>query len=109
MGKDPEVRANQRYWFRRQLNLAREKALPVSIHSRDAAKDTLDIAKEEHLAEIGGVVHCFSYTVEMAREYLNMGMYLGIGGVLTYKFCLLIVGASYCCRLLLVTYEKEVP
>ena len=68
--KDPEVRANQRYWFRRQLNLAREKALPVSIHSRDAAKDTLDIAKEEHLAEIGGVVHCFSYTVEMAREYL---------------------------------------
>ena len=65
--------------------LAREKALPVSIHSRDAAKDTLDIAKEERLAEIGGVVHCFSYTVEMAREYLNMGMYLGIGGVLTYK------------------------
>ena len=54
--KDPEVRANQRYWFRRQLNLAREKVLPVSIHSRDAAKDTLDIAKEEHLAEIGGVV-----------------------------------------------------
>ena len=83
--KDPEVRANQRYWFRRQLNLAREKVLPVSIHSRDAAKDTLDIAKEEHLAEIGGVVHCFSYTEEMAREYLNMGMYLGIGGVLTYK------------------------
>ena len=66
--KDPEVRANQRYWFGRQLNLAREKALPVSIHSRDAAKDTLDIAKEERLAEIGGVVHCFSYTVEMARE-----------------------------------------
>ncbi len=85
MGKRPEVRANQRYWFGRQLNLAREKALPVSIHSRDAAKDTLDIAKEERLAEIGGVVHCFSYTVEMAREYLNMGMYLGIGSVLTYK------------------------
>ena len=83
--KDPEVRANQRYWFRRQLNLAREKALPVSIHSRDAAKDTLDIAKEEHLAEIGGVVHCFSYTVEMAREYLNMGFYLGIGGVVTFN------------------------
>ena len=83
--KDPEVRANQRYWFGRQLNLAREKALPVSIHSRDAAKDTLDIAKEERLAEIGGVVHCFSYTVEMAREYLNMGVYLGIGGVVTFK------------------------
>ena len=64
---------------------AREKKLPIVIHSRDAAKDTLDIAKEEKLAEIGGVVHCFSYSVEMAREYLNMGMYLGIGGVLTYK------------------------
>ena len=87
MGKnDPEVRANQRYWFRRQLNLAREKVLPVSIHSRDAAKDTLDIAKEEHLAEIGGVVHCFLLIQwKWAREYLNMGMYLGIGGVLTYK------------------------
>ena len=83
--KDPKARANQQYWFRRQMNLAREKKLPIVIHSRDAAKDTLDIAKEEKLSEIGGVVHCFSYSVEMAREYLNMGMYLGIGGVLTYK------------------------
>lgn len=83
--KEPEERENQRYWFRRQLNLAREEKLPVVIHSREAAKDTLDIAKEERLGEIGGVVHCFSYPVEIAREYLNMGMYLGIGGVLTYK------------------------
>ena len=83
--KDQEARANQQYWFRRQLNLAREEKLPVVIHSREAAKDTRDIAKEERLEEIGGVVHCFSYSVEMAREYLNMGMYLGIGGVLTYK------------------------
>lgn len=83
--KEPEERENQRYWFRRQLNLAREKKLPVVIHSREAAKDTMDIAKEERLGEIGGVVHCFSYSVEIAREYLNMGMYLGIGGVLTYK------------------------
>lgn len=60
--KDPEVRANQRYWFGRQLNLAREKALPVSIHSRDAAKDTLDIAKEERLAEIGGSTLFFLYS-----------------------------------------------
>lgn len=83
--KEPEERENQRYWFRRQLNLAREEKLPVVIHSREAAKDTLDIAKEERLGEIGGVVHCFSYPAEIAREYLNMGMYLGIGGVLTYK------------------------
>ncbi len=83
--KDTEERARQQYWFRRQLALARETALPVVIHSRDAAQDTLRIAQDEKLGEIGGVVHCFSYSVEMAREYLKMGMYLGIGGVLTYK------------------------
>ena len=75
----------QKKWFRRQLNLARELKLPVIIHSRDAAKDTLDIMKEEHSEEIGGVIHCFSYGKEMAAEYLKMGYYLGIGGVLTFK------------------------
>ena len=55
------------------------------IHSRDAAKDTLDIMKEQKAGEIGGVIHCFSYSREMAREYLNMGFYLGIGGVVTFK------------------------
>ena len=83
--KEPEARKNQQYWFRRQLNLARETKLPVVIHSREAAKDTLDIAVDEKIRDIGGVIHCFSYSVEMAREYLNMGFYLGIGGVLTYK------------------------
>ena len=75
----------QKKWFYRQLNLARELKLPVIIHSRDAAKDTLDIMKEEHSEEIGGVIHCFSYGKEMAAEYLKMGFYLGIGGVLTFK------------------------
>ena len=75
----------QKKWFHRQLNLARELKLPVIIHSRDAAKDTLDIMKEEHSGEIGGVIHCFSYGKEMAAEYLKMGFYLGIGGVLTFK------------------------
>lgn len=68
-----------------QLDLARRLKLPVIIHSRDAAKDTLDIMKAEHAEDIGGVIHCFSYTKEMAREYLNMGFFLGIGGVLTFK------------------------
>ena len=57
----------------------------VVIHSRDAAKDTLDIMKSFHAENLGGVIHCFSYTKEMAREYLNMGFYLGIGGVVTFK------------------------
>ena len=75
----------QKEWFVKQLNLAREVKLPVVIHSRDAARDTLEIMKAEHSEDIGGVIHCFSYGVEMAREYLNMGFYLGIGGVLTFN------------------------
>lgn len=79
---DPEI---QKHWFVRQLQLAREVELPVIIHSRDAAQDTLDIMKAEKAGEIGGVIHCFSYGTEMAREYLNMGFYLGIGGVVTFN------------------------
>lgn len=75
----------QKHWFSRQLALAREVKLPVIIHSRDGAKDTLDIMKAEKSGEIGGVIHCFSYSKEIAREYLNMGFYLGIGGVVTFK------------------------
>lgn len=82
---DEPEREIQKKWFVRQLALAKETGLPVIIHSRDAAKDTLDIMKAEHHGETGGVIHCFSYGVEMAREYLNMGYFLGIGGVLTFK------------------------
>lgn len=67
------------------MDLARQVKLPVIIHSRDAAKDTLDMMKEARAGEIGGVIHCFSYGTEIAREYLNMGFFLGIGGVLTFK------------------------
>lgn len=75
----------QKEWFRRQLNLARELAKPVIIHSRDAAKDTVDLMTEEHAEEIGGVIHCYSYTKETAEVFLKMGFYFGIGGVLTFK------------------------
>ena len=77
--------AIQKQWFEAQLDLAREVKLPVVIHSREAAKDTLDIMKAKKAGDMGGVIHCFSYTKEMAREYLDMGFYLGIGGVLTFK------------------------
>lgn len=75
----------QREWFIRQLNLAREVQKPVIIHSRDAAKDTVDIMRAERAEEIGGVIHCYSYTVETAKSFLDMGFYFGIGGVLTFK------------------------
>lgn len=82
---DEPEREIQKHWFERQLDLAREVKLPLVIHSRDAAKDTLDIMKGQQAEEMGGVIHCFSYGTEMAREYLNMGFFLGIGGVLTFK------------------------
>ncbi len=75
----------QKEWFRKQLGLAREEKLPVIIHSRDAASDTVEIMRAEHAEEIGGVVHCFSYSREVARQCLDMGFYIGVGGVLTFK------------------------
>ena len=83
--KDQERRNRQKYWFERQMELARSTGLPVVIHSREAAKDTWDMMQALKCEDIGGVVHCYSYSVEMARNYLNKGFYLGIGGVVTYK------------------------
>lgn len=82
--KDPAPEV-QKEWFVRQLALAKELSMPVIIHSREAAADTLQIIKEQDAASVGGVIHCFSYGPEMAREYLNMGFYLGIGGVITFS------------------------
>ena len=82
---DEPERSIQKKWFEAQIELAREVKLPIIIHSRDAAKDTYDIMKALHAQEIGGVVHCFSYSKEMARQFLDMGFYIGIGGVVTFK------------------------
>ena len=75
----------QKKWFRRQIQLAKEEKLPVVIHSRDAAADTLSILKEEDGGANGGVVHCFSYSAEVAEQCVKMGFYIGVGGVLTFK------------------------
>lgn len=82
--KDPEAEI-QKKWFVRQMGLARQLSLPMIVHSRDAAKDTVDIMTAEKAGEIGGVVHCYSYTKETAKTFLNMGFYFGIGGVITFK------------------------
>ncbi len=79
---DPEI---QKEWFVRQMDLARELSLPVVIHSRDAAKDTVDLMRAAGAKEIGGVIHCYSYSKETARIFLDMGFVFGIGGVLTFK------------------------
>ena len=81
---DNESHDVQKKWFIRQLNLARELDLPVVIHSRDAAADTLEVMKE-HAQGLRGVIHCFSYSKELANEYIKMGFYIGVGGVVTFK------------------------
>ncbi len=81
---DEPDREIQKKWFQRQLELAKEVKLPVVIHSREAAADTIGILKEYN-GDLSGVIHCYSYTKELAREFLDMGYSFGIGGVLTFK------------------------
>ena len=83
--KEPEVQERQRYWFGRQIELARETGLPIIVHSRDAAADTMQVMKEHHAEDIPGVIHCYSYSKEMAMEFVKMGYYIGVGGVVTFK------------------------
>lgn len=82
---DVQPREVQKNWFIRQIKLAEEAKLPINIHSRDAAQDTLEIVKNENAGKNGGIVHCYSYSVEMAKEYLKLGFHFGIGGIITYK------------------------
>lgn len=84
--KEKKEHEIQQKMFRAQMEIAREEKLPFMIHSRDAAEDTLNIVREYMQGGMyGGIIHCFSYSLEIAAEYLNMGLYLGIGGVVTFK------------------------
>ena len=82
---DKENHETQKYWFRRQMDLAKELELPIIVHSREACADTLEEIKKAHTPKLKGVIHCFSYAPETAREYLEMGYYIGVGGVVTFK------------------------
>jgi len=82
---DNSDRENQKYWFDRQLAYAAEIGMPVVIHNRDAHKDCLDILRKYDLKRSSGVVHCFSGSVETAKEVLKMGLYISLGGALTFK------------------------
>ncbi|NLY76766.1 MAG: TatD family hydrolase [Tissierellia bacterium] len=82
---DNSPRDVQRRWFREQLRLAKEVDLPVIIHSRDAAGDTMEILKEEQDGRLTGVLHCYSGSVEMAEEYIKLGFYISLAGPVTFK------------------------
>ena len=80
-----EENKNQQHWFRRQITLAKEVGMPIVVHSREAAADTMNIIKDENAADCGGIIHCYSYSAEQARQYVDMGFYIGVGGVITFK------------------------
>jgi TatD DNase family protein len=82
---DYSPRETQREWFAKQLELALELNMPVIIHDREAHRDVLDAVKAFKSDGIRGVFHCFSGGVEMAREVLNLGFHIGIGGPLTFR------------------------
>ena len=83
--KEEEQRAKQRLWFNKQMDLAKKLEMPVIIHSRDAAEDTLNTIKLYNNSHVKGIVHCYSYSKEIAMEYVKMGWYIGVGGVVTFK------------------------
>ena len=82
-------KAVQKKWFLAQLELAAEAQKPVIVHSREAAEDTMELLTqfcETHPQwEKRGVIHCYSYSPEMAKQYIRMGFYIGVGGVVTFK------------------------
>ncbi len=75
----------QKKWFAKQMELAHKLNMPIVVHSRDAAADTINVMKENDAEGLGGVIHCYSYTKELAKTFLDMGFYFGIGGVITFK------------------------
>lgn len=80
---DYSPREMQRNWFMKQLLLAKELDLPVIIHSREASQETFDLIVESGVKE--GVIHCFTGSYELAKEYVKRGFYIGVGGSLTFK------------------------
>ncbi len=75
----------QRERFRIHIRAARETGKPLIIHTREAREDTLRILEEEHAAEVGGVMHCFTETWEMAEAAMAMGFYISFSGIVTFK------------------------
>lgn len=82
---DNSDRDVQRRWFKEQIRLARELDLPYIVHDRDAHEDVFNIMKEEHTSSTRGILHCYSGSAEMAREFIKLGFYISLGGPVTFK------------------------
>src|SRR5690606_1024306 len=82
---DNSPREAQREVFRRQIALARKLGLPLVIHTRDAAEDTLAILREESARDVGGIIHCFSEDAAFAKAALELGFVSSFSGIVTFK------------------------
>lgn len=82
---DNSDRDVQRKWFREQIRLARELDLPYIVHNRDSHEDVLRIMKEEHYEGARGILHCYSGSAELSREFIKLGFYISLGGPVTFK------------------------
>lgn len=81
----PETKDWQIDAFRRQIRVAKKLNKPLIIHTRGARQETLDILKEEGADQVGGVLHCFTESIEMAEEAMKMGFYISVSGIVTFK------------------------
>ena len=81
--KEPEKKELEKEYFIRQIEFANEHGLPISIHNRESNEDCIKILKE-HTPKYGGVMHCYSGSVEMLRDVLNLGLMISLGGPVTF-------------------------
>jgi TatD DNase family protein len=82
---DKSPKEIQKEVFRKQIQLAKKVKLPIVIHNREATADIVEILQEERAAEVGGIMHCFSGSPEVAVECLKMNFYISLGGPVTFK------------------------
>ena len=75
----------QKEAFRTQIRWAKERGLPIVIHSRKSTQECIDVVKSEKDERLGGIFHCFGGSLEEAQQIIDLGFYVGIGGVLTFK------------------------
>ncbi|QFT87109.1 putative deoxyribonuclease YcfH [Bacillus sp. THAF10] len=75
----------QKEVFRKQIALAKKVKLPIIIHNRDATADVVQILREENAQEVGGIMHCFTGSLEVAKECMEMNFYISFGGPVTFK------------------------
>ncbi|MGD7046443.1 TatD family hydrolase [Jeotgalibacillus proteolyticus] len=71
--------------FRKQIQLAKRVQLPIVIHNRDATQDVVDILREENASEVGGIMHCYSGSLEIAQQCVDMNFMISLGGPVTFK------------------------